>query len=249
MSRLAAVCAGLFAVCWLGSAPALPVEAPSSPRGVVFVVGGIGGLDPLQAWAPWALPWAGVGHEITVFRWTHGICRPLRDLQDTTYLLARGGELADAVRAVQKRQPARPIYLIGHSAGTGVVLAAAENLPPASLERIILLSPAVSPTFDLCPALRACRGGIVSFNSAFDRFMLHWGTGTFGTVDRIYGPSAGCCGFQVPEPLDDEGRKLYDRLVQVPWSWERLLDFCGGLHNSTTMPIFLGRQVAPWLRP
>jgi hypothetical protein len=229
--------------------PEARVEAPAGPKGVVFVAGGIGGLDPLQTWAPCALPWAGVPHEVTVFRWTHGVCRPLRDLQDTTYLLARGGELADAVRAVKEREPARPVYLLGHSAGTGVVLAAAGSLPPGTLERVILLAPAVSPTFDLRPALRACRGGMVSFNSPIDRFMLHWGTCTFGTVDRVYGPSAGCCGFEVPGGLDDEGRKLYDRLVQVPWSWDKLLEFSGGLHNSPTMPLFLALQVAPWLRP
>lgn len=69
--------------------------------------------------------------------------------------------------------------------------------------------------------------------------MLHWGTCTFGTVDRVYGPSAGCCGFQVPDRLDDEGRKLYGRLVQVPWSRDKLLELSGGLHNSPTMPVFL----------
>jgi hypothetical protein len=224
-------------------------EPPPGPRGVVFVAGGIGGLDPLQTWAPWALPWADVRHEVAVFRWTHGVCRPLRDLQDTTYLLDRGRELADAVRAVKEREPSRPVYLVGHSAGTGVVLAAAAGLPPDTLERVILLAPAVSPSFDLRPALRACRGGIVSFHSSIDRLMLHWGTCTFGTVDRVYGPSAGCCGFQVPDGLDDEGRQLYGRLVQVPWSWDKLLEFRGGLHNSPTMPVFLARQVAPWLRP
>ena len=249
MSRMAALCAGLLAVCWLGGVPGARAEAPPGPRGVVFVAGGVGGLDRLQTWARCALPWAGVRHEITVFRWTHGVCRPLRDLQDTPYLLARGAELAAAVRAVKEREPARPVYLVGHSAGAGVVLAAAGSLPPDTLERVILLAPAVSPTFDLRPALRACRGGVVSFNSPIDRFMLHWGTCTFGTVDRVYGPAAGCCGFQAPDRLGDEGRKLYERLVQVPWSWAKLLEFRGGLHNSTCMPVFLARQVAPWLRP
>jgi pimeloyl-ACP methyl ester carboxylesterase len=181
--------------------------------------------------------------------WSHGYGRVLADQVDWCHAVAEGRRLAEQVRAVRAASPGRPVYLVGHSAGTGVVLAAAGGLPPDTLERVILLAPAVSPTFDLRPALRACRGGIVSFNSPLDRFMLHWGTCTFGTVDRVYGPAAGCCGFQAPDRLDGEGRALYERLVQVPWSWGKLLEFRGGLHNSTCMPVFLARQVAPWLRP
>jgi pimeloyl-ACP methyl ester carboxylesterase len=222
---------------------------PPGPRGVVFVAGGIGGLDPLQAWAPLALPWAGVPHEVRVFEWTHGKGRPLRDLQDTPHLLGRARQLAGLVLEVRAREPDRPVYLVGHSAGAGLVLAAAGQLPPASLERVILLSAAVSPGFDLRPALRATRREVVSFNSVLDRFFLDWGTRRFGTVDRVYGPSAGLDGFRTPAGLDGEGRRLYRRLVQVPWKFEMLREGRGGLHHSTTMPVFLACQLAPWLKP
>ncbi|HEY7424328.1 MAG TPA: alpha/beta fold hydrolase [Gemmataceae bacterium] len=217
--------------------------------GTVFVVGGVGGLDPIQACAPWMLPKAGVPHKIEVFTWTHGKCRLLRDLQDIRYLLAQADRLAVAVRAAQAREPGQPIYLLGHSAGTGVILAAAEKLPPASVERIILLSPAVSPTYDLRPALRATRLQVVSFNSTYDRFCLDLCTSVFGTVDRVYGPAAGLDGFQVPPDLDEEGRQLYQRLVQVPWHLEMVLKCTDGSHHGTCMPIFLAHMVAPWLMP
>jgi pimeloyl-ACP methyl ester carboxylesterase len=228
------------------SAPQQRAAAPAGERAVVFVVGGIGGLDPLQLWAPVALPRAGVTHEIRVFEWTHGKFRFLRDLQDARHLVAEANRLADSVR--EALALGRPVYLLGHSAGAGLVLEAAGRLPPGSLERVVVLSAAVSPTYDLRPALRASRGGVVSFNSCCDLFTLSWGTTQFGTVDRVYGPAAGLDGFRVPDGLDAEGQALYARLVQRPWKWGMLLEGCGGGHHGPTMPLFLARHVAPWLR-
>jgi pimeloyl-ACP methyl ester carboxylesterase len=238
LAALAALCAG----------PARAEEPAAEPvrPGVVFVLGGVGGCDPVQTWAPVALPLAGVPHEIRVFEWTHGKFRVLRDLQDTRWLLGKAGELADAVRAVKAEDPDRPVYLLGHSAGAAVVLYAAGQLEPGALERVVLLSPAVSPTFDLRPALRATRKELVAFTSPLDLFVLCWGTSHFGTVDRYYVPAAGFDGFKTPDDLDEEGRRLYARLVQSGWRWDMCLER-GFLHNGPCMPLCIGKQVAPWL--
>jgi pimeloyl-ACP methyl ester carboxylesterase len=235
----------------LSAALALGAAGPpcAGPCGVVFVVGGVGGLDSLGLSARWALPAAGVPHEVRELDWTHGKLRLLRDLQDTRHLLLKADELADQVRAYKAEYPERPVYLVGHSAGAGLILATAERLPPAAVERLVLLSPAVSPAYDLRPALRATRGEIVSFCSGWDWVFLDWGTSLFGTVDRVYSPSAGHGGFVKPDDLDEEGRELYRRLVQVPWRWECLFDGRGGGHTSTSMPLFVYKHVAPWLRP
>jgi pimeloyl-ACP methyl ester carboxylesterase len=235
---------GLLAGCLCAGQPR--AAAPPAEQAVVFVAGGIGGLDPLQLWAPLTLPHSGVTHEIRVFEWTHGKCRFLRDLQDAQHLQAEADRLADKVR--EALEEGRPVYLLGHSAGAGLVLATAGRLPPGSLERVIVLSAAVSPDYDLRPALRAARGGVVSFSSTCDRLTLGWGTSQFGTVDRVYGPAAGLDGFRVPDALDAEGQALYARLVQRPWRWGMLLEGCGGGHHGPTMPLFLARHVAPWLR-
>ena len=213
---------------------------------MVFVVGGVGGVDPLQTCAPLRLPLAGVPHEVRVFEWTHGKFRMLRDLQDLRYLEGQGVGTGRPGRAVKAEDPSRPVFLMGHSAGAAVALEAAARLPPATLERIILLSAAVSPQYDLRPALRATRGEVVAFHSPLDVFMLHFGTSFFGTVDRYYMDAAGMNGFQVPDDLDDEGRRLYGRLVQSGWKPDMCLERrCW--HNSTCMPLFLGCQVTPWL--
>jgi hypothetical protein len=226
-------------------------KTPAMPehRGLVILVNGVGGkIDIFVSAAEWALPHAGITHEIQSFDWTHGTGRIFKDLQDTRHCLQKAHELAACIAFVKSRDPERQIYLVGKSGGSGLVLAAAEQLPPQTLERIILLSAAVSPTYDLRPALWATRHEIVSFNSSYDRFILGWGTSQFGTIDRFYGPSAGLKNFIVPANLNDADRELYGRLVQIRWNPRLILEGHTGGHLGTSMPMFLEKEVAPWLR-
>ena len=229
--------------------PAEKAAESAGPHGVVFVVGGIGGIELLNASAHVAFPKAGVPHEIRDFVWTHGKGKFFKDLQDLRYVLQKATELADQVRDYKQQYPDRPVYLLGKSGGAGLVLAAAEQLPPNTLERIILLSAAVSPRHDLHVALQSASRGIVSFYSPLDQLILGWGTKKFGTEDRYYGPSAGLRGFQVPPLHDDEERDLYNRLIQVPWHASMIFEGYVGNHMGTSMPTFLGAEVAKWLKP
>jgi hypothetical protein len=157
-------------------------------------------------------------------------------------------ELAEEVMAYKTAHPARPVYLVGKSGGAGLVLTAAEYLPPATLERIILLAPAVAADHDLRPALRATRREIVNFYSLRDHFVLGWGTKQFGTIDRVYGPAAGWRGFVEPEGCTDADHLLYGRLVQVAWRPDMILEGNFGNHLGSGMPGFVGKEVAPWLK-
>jgi hypothetical protein len=225
-----------------------PAEEAPAKKGVVFVVGGVGGSDPMRICAPLFLPCAGVTHEFRDFYWSHGLGRVLKDLQDTRYRAQKAEELAGLILAEKQQHPDRPIYLLANSGGTGLALLTAEHLPAQTLERIILLAAAVSPTYDLRPALRATRREIVNNYSTLDRIILHWGTSQFGTTDRYYVASAGCLGFTVPADLSTEDRALYARLVQIPWEPRLLLEFHTGGHSGWHSPGFLMNEVAPWLR-
>ena len=77
------------------------------------------------------------------FVWTHGKGQILRDLQDTPHSLSQAAKLAAHIKLLKAADADRPIYLLGKSGGTGLVLAAAEELEPRTLERIVLLSAAV----------------------------------------------------------------------------------------------------------
>src|ERR1700730_11652819 len=114
------------------SRPDARTDTESKPE-VVIVVCGIGGIDCVALASQWALPRAGVRHEIREFSWTHGKGRLLRDLQDTQHCLRKADELAAEIRKIKAQDPDRPVFLVGKSGGTGVILAAAEQLPPQTL--------------------------------------------------------------------------------------------------------------------
>jgi hypothetical protein len=233
-----------------GKPKARPARAPAEDvtRGVVFIVEGIGGFGGVIASADHSLPKAGVSHEIRAFIWTHGRGQLFKDLQDHRYMQRKSEELAEEVLAYKKSHPDRPVYLVGKSGGAGIVLTAAEYLPPATLERIILLSPAVAANYDLRPALRATRREIVSFYSIHDHFVLGWGTTQFGTIDRVYGPAAGWRGFVEPAGFTDADELTYGRLVQLAWRSDMILEGNLGNHLGSSMPGFLAKEVAPWLK-
>jgi pimeloyl-ACP methyl ester carboxylesterase len=243
----------VLGIALLASDLALPRAGATDPElepkpGVVFVVGGIGGLDSVGRAAVHVFPQMGLPHDIRDFVWQHGTGHFLKDLQDADYLVEKATELAAEVRRVKAADPDRPVYLIGKSAGAAVVLFAAEQLPPASVERMILLSAAVSSNFDLRPALRATRNEVVSFYSRYDWLVLGVGTTEFGTADRVHGKSAGLFGFVKPTDMNAQDAALYSRLVQVPWSIDMMSGLNLGGHQGTSMPGFLKREVSPWLR-
>jgi hypothetical protein len=225
-----------------------PDAAPPAEPGTVFVVGGIGGWDPLGKSTQLVCPVAGVQHRVVDFFWSHGVGRSFRDLMDTPHLARKAEELAALILETKQAAPDRPIYLVAKSGGTGLALLATERLPPNTLERVILISAAVRPDYDLRPALRATRREVVSYYSKHDRLILGWGTRTFGTVDRVHCASAGKVGFQIPEDFDAEDRAPYQRVVQVPWRPSMLLLGYAGGHHCNSWPLFTLVELAPWLR-
>src|SRR5262245_31136749 len=152
---------GVLCIMGLGGLSALPGLAKSksgrdTPKsgdtvrpGIVIVIGGVGGWDVLPHTAKFAIPRAGLPHEVRDYVWTHGVGQVLKDLQDFRHLEDKAEELAVEILELHSRDPGRPIYLLAKSGGTGLALRAAELLPPDTLERIILLAAAVSPGYDL----------------------------------------------------------------------------------------------------
>jgi pimeloyl-ACP methyl ester carboxylesterase len=224
-------------------------DSPPAHRGLVMVVGGVGGFDFLGSAAKSVLPRSGLDLEVQEFTWTHGTGQVLRDLQDYRYTQLKTQELAEEVRSFRQAHAGRPVYLVGKSGGAGLVLGAAEQLPEGALERIILLSPAVSRDYDLRPALRSARQEMVVFYSPLDLVVLGWGTKQFGTIDRYYESSAGLSGFLIPGNLSAEDARLYARLLQIRWHPHMIRQGNLGGHLGTSMPAFVAHQVAPWLRP
>ncbi len=183
---------------------------------VVFVADGSGDYRTTSAALCQASRDTGTPLRIETFAWSHGYGRMLADHLDHCNHLDEGRRLAAAVAAARETCPERAVYLVGHSSGCAVMLAAADASPTGSLERIVLLAPAVSKDYDLRPALRASRQGIDVFTSRRDVGALGFGTTIAGTADRRWSAAAGRVGFDpiVTCPGDDA---LYAKLRNHPW--------------------------------
>ena len=161
-------------------------------------------------------------------------------MTDIGHARAQAYRLAGQVNWYRTNYPDEPLYVIAHSAGTMVALEATQWLAPDSIERIILLAPAVSSDYDLRRALVTARLGVDVFASERDRF---W----FGTADgKRGGPAAGRVGFDAPALVPSEAA-LASRLRQHPWdpsvAWTGNL----GAHSDSLRSAYLKAYVLPLL--
>jgi pimeloyl-ACP methyl ester carboxylesterase len=212
-------------------------------------VDGAGGFQATTSALSDSVTEAGIPLRVELVEWTHGYGRVLADQTDFEHARCQGQRLAALVAERIRASPEQPVYIVGHSAGSAVALAAAESLPRDSLARVILLAPSVSADYDLRPALASARGGIDVFYSPRDVGYLGVGVAVVGTADRQWGtPAAGRTGFraQIHCPGDAE---LYARLRQHPW--DRSIVWTGnrGGHYDGYKPGYLRAYVLPLLCP
>jgi pimeloyl-ACP methyl ester carboxylesterase len=195
----------------------IPLPPGPVPTAVVFVANGAGDFRTLSRNLSKAVAETGMPLQVETFVWSRGYRRYVLDQVDHENHLEQGRQLAIQVTAYRAAFPERRVYFIGHSAGCAVVLAAADLLPPDSVNRIILLAPSMSANYDLRPALRAARSGIDVFHSDEDRIVLGLGVGIVGTTGGESSTVAGQVGFQpiVQSPAD---AALYQKLRQHPWN-------------------------------
>jgi pimeloyl-ACP methyl ester carboxylesterase len=228
-----------------------PIEScvpPTTASGIVLVVDGAGGYQHAPRAIAAAVDDLHLPLYVRSYDWTHGWGPGLADVVDHEYLLCQGRWLAEEICRYRRAQPAVPIYLVGYSAGSAVALAAAEALPSATLERIVLLAPAVSSSYDLRRALASTRGGLDAFTSVRDRFYLGLGTAVVGTADGKREAPAGRVGFCPPVPLPGEGA-LAAKLRQHPWDCSVAWTGNEGGHTGSLRPAYLRAFVVPLLLP
>ncbi|MCS6851007.1 MAG: alpha/beta fold hydrolase [Gemmataceae bacterium] len=230
-----------------GLRPKAATAVAPSPRdqGVFFVADGAGNYQSTsqalrQAVADLRLPWS-----VVTVEWSHGYRRILIDQIDYAHARHEGHRLANRVACHRQCCPGQDVVLVGHSAGSTVVLAAAEALPPDSVSRIVLLAPSVSAGYDLRPALRAARDGIDVYYSEYD-LGVRLSAALVGTADRRRGPPAGSRGF-CPVPQTPHDAWLYTKLRQHPWHPSVAWTGNCGRHNDCHGVAFLKAYVLPQL--
>jgi pimeloyl-ACP methyl ester carboxylesterase len=217
-----------------------------SPVGVVFVANGSGDVRSVSTNLCQVVAETATPLEVETYVWSHGYGRFLADHVDHANHLAHARRLAGQVMAYRQTYPDRRVYLVGHSAGSAVILSAAEMLPPDSVDRIILLAPSMCVTYDLRPALRTVRQSIEVFYSREDRFVLGLGMAVVGTADRGCRTAAGKYGF-TPVVACPGDAALYGKLRQHPW--DPVVEWSGhdGDHYGSNHTGFLRAYVLPLL--
>jgi pimeloyl-ACP methyl ester carboxylesterase len=227
-----------------------PDDDAAGPLGLVVVVDGVGGLDVCGTGLRYMAGVERLPCTIEVFRWGHGFGRWFADLTDVANRDFQAASVAEAVRRFRAEQPGGPVFLVGKSGGSGVVVKALERLDEDSVERVVLLAPALSPGYDLTTALRAVRREVVVFWSPLDVVILGAGTRVFGTIDRVRTVGAGMVGFIVPGPDDPDGEKncQYAKLRQIRWRRGMASSGYFGGHFGPDNPRFLRKYVVPLLR-
>jgi pimeloyl-ACP methyl ester carboxylesterase len=223
------------------------LPAPTAPvTGIVLVADGAGDFRDLSAHLQGAILEAAMPLTVQTFAWSRGRGRILADQTDHGNHQVQGRRLAEYVWRHRVDQPQLPVYLVGSSAGSDVVLCAAALLPPDSVEKIVLLAPSVCADRDLRPTLRSARGGIDVFTSHKDRLILGLGMRVVGTTEGNCKIAAGRVGFR-PVIASAEDAALYQRLRQHPWEPAQRADGHNGGHFGSTQPEFLRTRVVPLL--
>jgi pimeloyl-ACP methyl ester carboxylesterase len=219
-----------------GEPPDLSGEAPG--RGLVLVADGVGGLDLCATSLLYVMGSMRLPFTVKLVPWGHGFGRWHADLTNAVNRDEKARLTADEAVAFRARRPEEPLFLIGKSGGTGVIVKALERLPAETVDRVVLISSALSPDYDLSRAIEATRQGVVHFWSPLDVFVLGAGTRVFGTIDRKMSVSAGLVGFRRPHP----------GLRQVRWRPAMAPTGYLGGHVGPDSPAFLRKYVVPLLR-
>jgi len=221
---------------WVATAEGQETAPPATaPRGVVFVLDGSGRLRLMAQDLGAAVADAGLPLDVREFNWSHGSGRVLSDLRGRSNHAAKGEQLASTIQAQRNANAGSKIFVVAHSSGAAVVLAATEYLPAGAIDRIILLAPAVSPGADIRTALRASRKGVDVFYSPSD--VISRSLAVTGTTDGRNVSSAGANGFA------DSGTGLRQ------YSYTRDMAQTGHLggHYGWTKSGFLRGYVTPML--
>jgi hypothetical protein len=211
---------------------------------LVLHLPGIGGFRYCDRRMLSGLRDGGVNGNLEIYDWTEhdpGI----HALQAMERNQKEAQRVADMIVAHHQADPASPIYLTGHSGGCAIATWALEKLPAGVMVNdVLLMAPALSPTYDLSAALRHVRGHLNAFSSTHDILILYTGTRVFGTMDGVQTEAAGYAGFTRPATGDAD---QYLKLISHPYEpdWMDLDNF--GEHVGAMARPFASAILAPLL--
>jgi len=226
------------------SMPAPTNAAPFGQSVTLIYAPGIGGYGHNDREWISGLRAGGYSGSTEVRNWS-GKLMPISALWAHALHRAEARRMADRISQLHSESPTKPIVLVGHSAGAGLVIRALEDLPPdVQVDDLVLLAPALSRTYDLTRALRHVRGRADVFYSERDTLVLALGTSLFGTVDGVQAEAAGHAGFIKPPGAS---AAAYAKLFQHPYSDDRHQHGDNGGHEGALAPAVAWGLIDPLL--
>ena len=237
----------------MGGPTTNPIDPPDRLLAAVSIRGplvlhlpGIGGPRMCDRHMLAGLRDGGVKATFVICDWTEND-PGISALQDYAGNRRQAQRISDLILAHIAADPDSPIFLTAHSGGCGLAVWALEKLPSdVRLPAVLLIAPALSPTYDLTRALRHVDGRMYAFSSTLDTVVLDTGTRLFGTIDGVQTAAAGFGGFVEPAGADPS---IYQRLVQRSYQrdWARYNDF--GDHIGGMSRPFAKAVLAPLFGP
>ena len=217
-------------------------SAPSGMRtGHVLILPGIGGSNPWIRNFQRIIHHESPGISAEVWDWTD--IEPtwqLGDLMDLDRNLRRADALAASLVQRQRQHPGERLYVAATSGGAGILLFACRKLPTDfRLERVLLISPALSPNVDLSAILSRSRQRMFFYRSPMDVLILGAGTLVFGTTDRRHVPAAGMIGL----------RRHADQIEELVWRPKMILLGNLGGHLGAFSGAFVRKFILPLFEP
>ncbi len=214
-------------------------------RGITFYVGGAGPIGHVGSFdVPTGLGEGGYPGYVEVFTWqgmTHA-----GDQMNLGRNREKAAELASLIRRYARSYPTQEINIIALSAGTGITTFALEYLPESiRVNNVVFLGCSLSSVYDLTRALRRVSGGLYVIYSPNDRVLrdIVWYTGTVDRRDAAQGV-AGMEGFRLPAQIENDTRRLYEKVHNIPYRTEfASADYEGG-HTDATERAFVRRYLA-----
>lgn len=220
-------------------------SAEQLDRGLVWVFPGVDSDAARMRPVIDAYRSAGVDSAIRMHDWTRpfGLFSNLVSLHRNR---ADADRIAREIAAYGRAHPGRPIDLVGYSGGAGMAVFTAEALPAdVHLRHVILVQAALSPQYDLCPALERVDGRLVAFHCPRDWLILGAGTSLLGTMDRRHSAAAGKDGFEIEQAIRDAA--LRERFEPQCWTSEAIREGHPGSHRAMLAYDWNRLRVAPRL--
>ncbi len=214
-------------------------DATSSERGRVLIMPGVGNtrfhLAGFVERVEQQLP----NFDVEVRTWGTPF-HMIENLRAEERNSSTAAEIAAELAAWRRTHAEEKLYVVGYSGGGGMVTLVTAALPDdVSIDRLILVAPAISPDYPLAErVLPHVNELVANFASALD-LQVGWGTRAFGTIDRKNTMSAGAVGFDLADP----------KLLQYVWSSDDIAFGHFGNHMSYLNRRWQNAKLMPALDP